>query len=67
MNERLRELAKEAGAGKHGAMRFATGYVFSDEELEKFVELIVRECGAFCGHDHEGVVAMFNHFGVSDE
>ena len=32
----------------------------------KFAELIVRECGEFCGHDHEGVVAMFKHFGVEE-
>ena len=44
MNERIRELAVESG--------FATGYdrtqtgkwSLSDRELEKFAELIVREC-----------------------
>ena len=33
---------------------------------EKFAELIIRECGLFCGHDYEGVLAMFNHFGVEE-
>jgi len=40
MNERIRELILEAGFPKFDKM-----YVVSDgEELEKFAELIVREC-----------------------
>jgi hypothetical protein len=34
--------------------------------LEKFAELILRECKLFCGHDSEGVSAMFKHFGVEE-
>ena len=35
-------------------------------ELQKFAELIVRECGEWCGHDAQGVAAMFKHFGVTE-
>jgi hypothetical protein len=61
MNERLKELAEQAGASYYNTY---TGPLLSPKDIEKFAELIVRECGEFCGHDHEGVVAMFKHFGV---
>ena len=77
MNEKIRELAVESG--------FATGYdrtqtgkwSLSDRELEKFAELIVRECigvvegGSFL-HDQAPTAifarecsgAIKRHFGV---
>ena len=61
MNERLKELAEQAGASYYNTY---TGPLLSPKDIEKFAELIVRECGEFCGHDHEGVGAMFKHFGV---
>ena len=39
MNERIRELAKEAGAGEWG-----DSVVPAMMDIEKFAELIVREC-----------------------
>ena len=46
MNERIRELILEAGFPKFDKM-----YVVSDgEELEKFAELIVRECADIAKH-----------------
>ena len=41
MNERIKQLAEQAGAGKRAGV---SGLVFRDNELEKFAELIVREC-----------------------
>ena len=46
MNERIRQLAEQAGAEtwSRAPMRAVTGLAFTDENLEKFAELIVREC-----------------------
>jgi len=45
MNERIRELAEEAGAEtwSRPPMRAVTGLAFTDENLEKFAELIIKE------------------------
>jgi hypothetical protein len=45
MNERIRELAEEAGAETFSRppMRAVTGLAFTDENLEKFAELIIKE------------------------
>ena len=45
MNERIRELAEQAGAEtwSRAPMRAVTGLAFTDENLEKFVELIRAE------------------------
>lgn len=61
MNERIRELAKQTGYIWH-----ASGdpqiYEFTPEKLEKFVELIVRECAEFT-HPVTRKFIM-EHFGV---
>ena len=46
MNERIRQLADEAGAEtwSRAPMRAVTGLAFTDENLKKFAELIVQEC-----------------------
>ena len=48
MNERILKLAKKSGAtvneGFDGNKNFVYGITMSPEELEKFAELIVREC-----------------------
>ena len=46
MNKRIRQLAEQAGAEtwSRAPMRAVTGLAFTDENLEKFAELIVREC-----------------------
>ena len=45
MNERIRELAEQAGAEtwSRAPMRSVTGLAFTDENLEKFAELIRAE------------------------
>jgi len=45
MNERIRELAEQAdGVFIHKLMTGAKQYTFLEKDLEKFAELIVREC-----------------------
>ena len=46
MNERIKELAAQAGASRRAGVG---GLVFRDSELEKFAELIVKECYVHCG------------------
>jgi hypothetical protein len=59
MNERIKELAEQAGY--HPDV-----FELCKPGMEKFAELIIRECGLFCGHDYEGVLAMFKYFGVEE-
>ena len=68
MNERIRELALQA-AGK-GFTTFATSDFDSQEKIQKFAELIVREC-AGVGYDasyYECALNVSNkileHFGI---
>lgn len=45
MNERIRELAEQAdGVFIHKLLTGAKQYTFLERDLEKFAELIVREC-----------------------
>ena len=65
MNERIRELAEQAT--KYAHTKNDSLHQFNLDALyEKFAELIVRECGEWCGHDTQGVAAMFKHFGVEE-
>ena len=69
MNERIKELILEAGFPKFDKM-----YVVSDgEELERFAELIVRECleivdeeGCGEGGSVRALVKIKEHFGVEE-
>ncbi len=73
MNERIRELAKRAGhryipSSNSGPLRVE----YLTPELEKFAELIVRECARVYwnidnGETHtEYVEALKQHFGVEE-
>ena len=45
MNERIRQLAEQAdGVFIHKLMTGAKQYTFLEKDLEKFAQLIVREC-----------------------
>jgi cytochrome P450 len=69
MNERIKELAKQTGYIWH-----ASGdpqiYEFTPEKLEKFAELIVRECAKRVDYweSRQGEHAddLLKHFGVED-
>jgi hypothetical protein len=72
MNERIRELAEQAGFENGHQDRYGNSL---SQELEKFAKLIVRECAQICfseskGHDmafgeHCGIVIK-EHFGVEE-
>ena len=59
MNERIRELANEAGLPTYNPDGIPT-------KLEKFAELIVKECAAYAFSDDQDHKAMLNHFGVKE-
>ena len=73
MNERIKGLAEQAGMNIKTnvigvPLVFGTfeGYKTSHitvEELEKFAELIVRECAVLCRWEHDERV-MLEHFGI---
>jgi hypothetical protein len=77
MNERFRELAEQAGSTHKQNLGV---YQFYTDELEKFAELIVRECFQACmneGASYEEkaagayqsnlyVTAIKKHFGVEE-
>ena len=66
MNERIRELAEQTGYIWH-ASGDPQVYEFTPEKLEKFAELIVKECaivGMVMTDDHFDVEALYKHFGI---
>jgi hypothetical protein len=49
MNEKIKELAEQSdGVFIHKLMTGAKQYTFLEKDLEKFAELIVRECANHC-------------------
>ena len=51
MNERFKELADEAFKGLGTNPVYATAMIYASKELEKFAELLVKECVTFCEHE----------------
>jgi len=78
MNEKIWELAKQAGAEtwSRPPFRAVTGVAFTDGGLQKFAELIVRECADFVREYPEKYLThnqareisfgMEEHFGVEE-
>jgi hypothetical protein len=63
MNERIRELAEQAGYTKD---MFGVGH-WDMPECQKFAELIVRECARLCDiNDKEQGDILREHFGVEE-
>ena len=73
MNERIKQLAKQTGYIWH-----ASGdpqiYEFTPEKLEKFAELIIKECASlfpltFTDEQYQRRIdkTILKHFGVGDE
>ena len=58
MNHKIKELAKQAGYMRH--------FEFSENQLEKFAELIVRECISCVGSQGDKVY-LKKHFGLPVE
>ena len=65
MNEQIRELAEQAAGTKKYVPPV---WQFYDDELEKFAELIVKECIDYCGENLSKTVggALKIHFGVEE-
>tara|TARA_R110000868_G_scaffold256328_1_gene513027 strand:- start:23 stop:232 length:210 start_codon:yes stop_codon:yes gene_type:complete len=69
MNDRIRQLAEQVGAVRNVlAMGRHDGVLFTDSELEKFAELIVRECLSYAKDgDLDFMKFMIKkHFGVEE-
>ena len=69
MNDRIRELAEQAGV----VMRGTFGKPMNIDELEKFAELIVKECGVALSPMLRNMVSrgqaydlIKQHFGVEE-
>ena len=59
MNERIRELVRQAGI--YQPERFDG--IDGSNQLEKFAELIVRECADICYHHSNAAGGVDTHFG----
>jgi hypothetical protein len=70
MNERIKELALKAGGGLSCiAEPLEHPWKFSERELEKFAELIVKECIDVVGKataSPNAYQALMKHFGVEE-
>ena len=75
MNPRIKELAEQVGAGfNEGFYREIVGITMSPDKLEKFAELIVRQCmiigfnAVYHVEDNSNAVSVYDHikehFGV---
>ncbi len=70
MNERIQELAKQAdGVFIHKLITGAKQYTFLEKDLEKFAELIVRECAevVYSRSGHATPQDLYEHFGVGND
>ena len=71
MNEKIKELAEQAGMG-YGNLSTGNGdnwiVAGKPEELERFAELIIKECAGVClcigSGDNE--TELLKHFGVEE-
>jgi hypothetical protein len=67
MNERIRELARQADPDYTGNADDDMGNALvGDKAIEKFARLIVQECAAYAFSHEEDYYAMLNHFGVEE-
>jgi hypothetical protein len=60
MSERMSELLWQAG----GYTKLDGSYSLHESHLQKFAELIVRECANYAFSDEQDHKAMLQHFGV---
>ena len=62
MNERIKQLAEQAGYSWHNQF---SGPILSPNAIEKFAEMIVRECAELCLADYDADIILA-HFGVEE-
>lgn len=70
MNERIKQLAEQAGLefDDDEALEFGKQiYYVTKEDMEKFAELIVRECIDIAYREGDNVAYLALHFGVKDD
>lgn len=68
MNERIRELAKEACFDEIGK-DYSLYFNLTKEKVEKFSKLIIHECSTFLKDtldDHFAAEQLLEHFGVEE-
>ena len=74
MNERIRELVKQAnGYWEYGDFNIPHSVYFTETDLQKFAELIVRECGVALSPMLRDMISrgqaydlIKDHFGVEE-
>ena len=76
MNKRIKQLAEQAGGVRRLIMGMRHETFLTDEQIEAFAELIVRECAKFLdensGYDdsnnawHPEPEDLLKHFGVEE-
>jgi len=74
MNERIKELAEQAGGIQHDEDGDELTPILVGKDLEKFAELIVRECAVVAHNTAEGETTygwmvgnkIKEHFGVEE-
>jgi len=71
MNERIRQLALQSDATVLGTISGGKQYTFLEQDLARFVELIVEECAdVMDGRDENGNAkdgdVIKEHFGVEE-
>lgn len=69
MNEKIKELYEQARVTpSYSSDGFLPRYLFEEEELAKFAELIVRECArvTFKGTGPRSALNILEHFGVEE-
>ena len=64
MNQRIQELAEQAKEESSQWLGSKPATTITYDELEKFAELIVRECAGQCLSDD--CMRILNHFGVEE-
>jgi hypothetical protein len=64
MNERIRELVKQAnGYWEYGDFNIPHSVYFTETDLQKFAELIVKECARLCSDP----VVVLQHWGIDSK
>ena len=63
MNEKIKQLVEKAPYTTIST----EGRLFSQQDLAKFAELIIKECGTVAGRDWDTAeTAIYKHFGVEE-
>jgi hypothetical protein len=76
MNERIKQMARQSGATDQNGNMATTVFCFTEMELDRFAELIVRECITVienkmpdftCKEDYENLIRKAGRMDAIDE